>query len=347
MADRSLRARLALAVIKQRLPSLVAADPVARLADGLHVAVVGSGSPLPDRGRGCPCAVVIAGGRLFVIDAGERSAETINRMQLAPSRIAAVLLTHFHSDHIGGLGTVNLQRWVADAAQTPLRVLGPTGVERVVAGFNEAYALDNSYRTGHHGPEVAPPASASMVAESFAIPDGEGEAVVLEEDGLKVTAFTVEHPPIVPSVGYRFDYRGRSAVISGDTIYSSGLVRAAKGADLLLHDALSLELLKLVEDAAGKAGLDMRRRIMADVGDYHATAPQAADAAREAGVGALAITHIVPPLPLKGLEEIFLGDARQRFSGDLWLASDGDLYSLDPGQSGVRRTAMLGRWPGR
>jgi ribonuclease Z len=345
--DHSLRSRLALAAIRRRLPSLVAADPVAGLADGLHVAVVGSGSPLPDRKRGCPCAVVIAGGRLFVIDAGERSAETMNRMQLAPSRIEAVLLTHFHSDHIGGLPTVNLQRWVADAAQTPLRVLGPTGVERVVAGFNEAYSLDNSYRTGHHGPEVAPPASASMVAEPFAIPAGQDAAVVLEEDGLKITAFTVEHPPIVPSVGYRFDYRGRSAVISGDTIYTPGLIRAARGADLLLHDALSLELLKLVEDAAGKAGLDKRRRILADVGDYHATAPQAADAAREAGVGALAITHIVPPLPLKGLEEIFLGDARQRFPGELWLASDGDLYSLRSGRGGVERTGMLGRWPGR
>jgi ribonuclease Z len=91
----------------------------------------------------------------------------------------------------------------------------------------------------------------------------------------------------------------------------------------------------------------MRRRIMADVGDYHATAPQAADAAREAGVGALAITHIVPPLPLKGLEEVFLADARERFPGELWLTSDGDLYSLLNGRSGVERTGMLGRWPAR
>ena len=347
MPDTSLRSRLALAAIKRRLPSLVAADPVAGLSDGLHVAVVGSGSPLPDRQRGNPCAAVIAGGRIFVVDAGERSAETMNRMQLAPSRIAAVLLTHFHSDHIGGLGTVNLQRWVADAADTPMRVLGPSGVERVVAGFNEAYALDNSYRTGHHGPEVAPPSGASMVAEPFSIPEGEDAAVVLDEDGLKVTAFTVEHPPIEPALGYRFDYRGRSAVISGDTNYTPGLIRVARGADLLLHDALSIELLKLVEDAAGKAGLEMRRRILADVADYHATAPQAADAARESGVGALAITHIVPPLPLKGLEAIFLGDAREHFGGELWLARDGDIYSLRSGETGVRRASMMGRFPRR
>ena len=339
----SLRSRLALAVIERQLPSLVAADAVAEMPEGLHVAIVGSGSPLPDAKRGNPCAAVIAGGRVFVVDAGERSAETMARMQLAPTRIAAVLLTHFHSDHIGGLGTVNLQRWVADAAQEPLRVIGPPGVERVVGGFNEAYALDSGYRTAHHGPEVAPPSGAHMVAEPFSFADGEDEMVVLEEDGLKVTAFVVDHTPVQPAVGYRFDYRGRSAVISGDTVYTEALIRVAQGADLLVHDALSPELLKLVEDAAGRAGQSMRRRILADVPDYHATAPQAADAARNAGVRALAITHIVPPLPLKGLEAIFLGDAHERFSGELWLAQDGDLYSLRAGSTAVERSRLIRR----
>jgi ribonuclease Z len=339
--SQSLRSRIALAAIRKRLPRLMAADPVAELPDGLHVAVAGSGSPLPDPKRGNPCAAVIAGGRVYVVDAGERSSETLNRMQIAPNRIEAVLLTHFHSDHIGGLGSVNLQRWVADAASTSMRVIGPPGVERVVSGLNEAYALDSGYRTAHHGPDIAPPASAGMVAEPFAFPDGEDELVVVDEHGLQVTAFIVDHSPVAPAVGFRFDYRGRSAVISGDTVYAPALVRVASGADLLLHDALSPELLKLVEDAAGDAGLTSRQQILADVSDYHATAPQAADAAREAGVGALALTHIVPPLPLKGLEGPFLGDAHERFTGPLWLARDGDLYSLPAGGTGVERSRMF------
>ena len=163
--------------------------------------------------------------------------------------------------------------------------------------------------------------------------------MVLEEEGVKVTAFVVDHTPVEPAVGYRFDYRGRSAVISGDTVYAPALVRAAKGADLLLHDALSAELLKLVEEAAGRAGLDKRRRILADVPDYHATAPQAADAAREAGVGALAITHIIPPLPLKGLEAIFLGDAHEHYSGPLWLARGRRSLPARRGRHGCRARA--------
>lgn len=342
----SLRSRIALAAVKRQLPKLVAADPVAELADGLHVAIVGSGSPLPDPKRGNPCAAVIAGGRVYVVDAGERSSETLNRMGIQANRIAAVLLTHFHSDHIGGLGTVALQRWVAEGESAPLRTLGPPGVERVVAGLNEAYALDSGYRTAHHGEELAPPAGAGMVAEEFAMPAGEDPVVVLDEDGLVVSAFVVDHAPIEPAVGFRFDYRGRSAVISGDTVHAPALVRAATGADLLVHDALSPELLKLVADAAREAGLTNRSRILGDVPDYHATAPQAADAAREAGVGALAITHIVPPLPLKGLEEVFLADAGSRFAGPLWLARDGDLYSLPAGGAGVERTRMFRRGPG-
>lgn len=338
----SLRSRIALALIRKKLPEIVAGNPVAELGDGLHIAVVGSGSPLPDEKRGNPCVAVIANGKVYVVDAGEGASETINRMGIDAGRIELLLLTHFHSDHIGGLGSVNLQRWVAEGTDTPMRVLGPPGVERVVKGYNDAYRLDRSYRTAHHGEEFVDPAIGAMVPEEFPVPD-EGEAnVVLEDDGLVVTAFEVDHSPVTPVVGFRFDYKGRSAVISADTVYSGNLVKASRNTDLLLHDALSQELLLMVAKAQTDAGNPARGKILADVTDYHATAPQAADAARQAGARALALTHVVPPLPLKGLEEVYLADAPKRFDGPLWIAADGDLYSLPP-EGGLKRSNLIKR----
>ncbi len=341
----ALRGRFALTAVKRTLPSRMSADPIAGLPDGLHAAIAGSGSPLPDPRRGNPCVAVIAGRRMFVVDVGERASETLNRMQIGPQYIEAVLLTHFHSDHIGGLGSLAIQRWAALSATTPMRVLGPPGVDRVVAGYNEAYAMDSGYRTEHHGEAVLPAGGAGMVAEPFAVPAGQDSVVVLQDDDLKITAFTVDHSPAQPAVGFRFDYKGRSLVISGDTAAIPEIVTISQGADLLIHDALSRELLKLAEDAARQAGLSARAKIFSDLPDYHASPQEAADAAREAHVGGLVLTHIVPPLPMKALEGVFLADAAERFTGQLWIARDGDLYSLPLGGSEIERSTLLRRGP--
>ena len=337
----SLRSRIALALIKKKLPEIVAADPIADLGEGLHIAIVGSGSPLPDEKRGNPCTLVIAGGKAIVIDAGEGASETINRMGVDAGLIDCLLLTHFHSDHIGGLGSVNLQRWVAEGSTTPLKVHGPPGVHQVIDGYNAAYELDRGYRVDHHEPDVDASIGA-MVAEEFPVPADGTTAVVYDQDGLVITAFEVDHSPVAPVVGFRFDYKGRSAVVSADTVYSENLVRASRDTDLLVHDALSEELLTMVSQAQTDAGNASRGKILADVLDYHATAPQAADAAQKAGAKALAITHIVPPLPLKGLEEVFLAGAEDHFDGPLWLASDGDVYSLPP-EGGLKRSNLIRR----
>lgn len=340
--------RAALAVTRRSLPGRMSADPVAALGSGLHIATVGSGSPIPDRARGNPCTAVIAGGRVWLVDAGEGASETLGRMQVDPGRVEGVLLTHFHSDHIGGLGSVALQRWVAGGtpANAPMPVIGPEGVERVVEGFNAAYAQDSSYRTAHHGAEIAPAAGAGMEARPYPQPVGEEELVVLEQDGLKVTAFRVDHAPVDPAVGYRFDYAGRSVVVSGDTSYVPVMEKVSAGVDLLLHDALSRELLELVQDASGAAGRATRRQIFVDIVDYHASPREAAGIAGKAGVGGLVLTHIVPPLPLKGLEGPFLAGCEELYSGPIWIARDGDLFSLPAGSREIVRTNMIPRRPG-
>ena len=89
-----------------------------------------------------------------------------------------------------------------------MSVYGPPGVEEVVAGFNEAYALDADYRTAHHGANFLPPDAAAMIAMPVPIPRRAATALVLDEDGLKITAIRVHHDPAKPAYGYRFDYHG-------------------------------------------------------------------------------------------------------------------------------------------
>jgi ribonuclease Z len=206
---------------------------------------------MPDPTRAGPCSAVIVGGKVFLVDSGEGAARNLSRMGIPAGRIEAIFLTHFHSDHIDGLPPVLLQRWIGGTHTQPTPLFGPEGVEAVAAGFNAAYALDKGYRTAHHGPAVAPPSghgAAPMVfsAEAAAAPDG---VVVYNAGGLVVRAFTVDHGPVSPAVGYRFDYGGRSVVFSGDTAVSPHLNAMASGADLPDDDA----------DDAGLVGA-LRRR---------------------------------------------------------------------------------------
>ncbi|MFM9862625.1 MAG: MBL fold metallo-hydrolase [Micropepsaceae bacterium] len=335
-----LRGEIALALMQRVLERNMATDVVAELPEGLHVGLCGAGAPMPAADRSGPCVVVIAGKRTFVVDAGTGGVRTLARMGLQPGRIERVLLTHFHSDHIDGLGEMMLQRWVGAANAAPLPVHGPTGVDAVVNGFNAAYAADKGYRTAHHGEAIAPSAGFGGVAAAFEL-DTAGNATVLDEGGLTIEAFKVEHAPVEPAVGYRITYKGRVAVISGDTKKSAAVEQRATGVDLLVHEALSPKLVGLIGDAATKGGRQNIAKIMHDILDYHTTPEEAAEIASKAKVKALLLYHIVPPLPLSALEGPFLGRAREIFSGPLHVGRDGDFVTMPAGSTEVRFTSRL------
>ncbi len=334
------RDALAVRLFTHAVDEGVGASTFTQLPDGLSAAFCGTGSPLPDRTRAGPCTAVIAGPHMFVFDAGEDAAETLNLMGLSPARIEAVFLTHFHSDHIDGLGALALQRWAGGSAHTQLPVYGGEGVAHVTGGFNEAYLLDSGYRVAHHGPEVVPPEGFGMAPHAFTIPDGQERLVVYDQDGVRITAFRVDHGPVHPAVGYRVDYKTRSIVISGDTAPSPSLERAAQGADLLVHEGLQPRLVAIMGEAATTSHQPGIAKIMHDIPGYHTAPETAADIAQRAHVGALAFTHIIPPLPIGILEGPFLGDARRRFSGPLWVMRDGDIIAL-PAAGGMTRLHVL------
>ncbi|MBI3438224.1 MAG: MBL fold metallo-hydrolase [Proteobacteria bacterium] len=313
---------------------------LATIPDGLSAAFCGTGSPLPDRQRAGPCLAVIAGRHLFVFDAGEGSAETLSLMGFSPARVEAVFLTHFHSDHIDGLGNLALQHWAQGAATAPLPLYGGGGVERVASGFNEAYALDSSYRIAHHGPSVVPPSGFGLTPHAFTIADNQESAIVFEDGGVRITAFHVDHGPVHPAFGYRIDYSGRSIVISGDTAPSEALQRQAANADLLVHEGLSPELVGIMEQTAREQHRGNLAKIFHDIVNYHTSPERAAAIAQAAHVHALTFTHIIPQMPIGALEGPFLGNAAQHFRGPIYIAHDGDIIML-PAAGGMTRRSLF------
>lgn len=298
----------------------------------LRVVLCGTASPVPNATRAGPCAMVIAAGKLWLVDAGGGGWRNIMLWHFPGEKLAAVLLTHFHSDHIEDLGEVNLQSWIA-GRPAPLAVYGGPGVSDVVQGFQVAYAHDTEYRIAHHGGAMLPPDLAHMVPHTVesvpGVPLHEGQtATVLDQDGLRITAVGVNHAPVSPAYAYRFDYLGRSLVISGDTRASPAFATAIAGADVLVHEAQQNTLVREAHDIMAQHDNPRMAKLLNDIQSYHTTPEQAAQIANQAGARLLVLTHLTPPLPDFLAEPAFMAPVeRVRPSGSL-LGRDGLMVSL-------------------
>ncbi|WP_411289029.1 MBL fold metallo-hydrolase [Phenylobacterium sp.] len=318
---------------------LVAAAPAAAQApatfDGLRVTFCGTSGPLPVRDRAKPCVAVQAGDQLYLVDVGPEATENLMLWRLPIAKARAVFLTHLHSDHIGEVGEFNLQSWVA-GRPAPLALVGPAGVEKVAAGFNLAYALDHGYRRAHH----------EHGAFKLPLPAGELKARVVRPRGptaqawrdgaLTVTAIVVAHEPVTPAFAYRFDYKGRSVVISGDTRKWPGLAAGAKGADVLIHEAQNDAMTRQMAQALTATGNPRMSSLITDTLTYHTTPVEAAEVARAAGVKALVLYHLTQAgLPFFSPDAFTRGIAAV---GPLdWrLASEGMTIDLPAGGTEIR-----------
>jgi ribonuclease Z len=268
------------------------AAPAAASYDGLKVTMCGTSGPLPVRDRAKACVAIQAGGSLYMVDVGPESTENMMAWRMPMATAKAVFLSHLHSDHIGEVGEFNMQSWVA-GRPAPLVLVGPPGTDKVAAGFNMAYGPDHGFRNAHHehGTVKLPISAGLLKAQVVPVP-ASGTAAVWSQDGLTVTAIVVHHNPVTPAYGYRFDYKGRSVVVSGDTIKWPPLAAASKGADVLIHEAQNSDMTKQLSQALQMMGNPRMSSIMADTLSYHTTPVEAAEIARMAGVKRLVLYHI-------------------------------------------------------
>lgn len=336
------KTQIAATAFERNVARNVGVDMSADLPDGLHVYMCGAGSPMPDATRAGPCLGVLAGERAYVFDIGSGGTRNLGSMGFPIGRLDTIYLTHLHSDHMDGLGELMTIAWVAGARSEPMPIAGPVGTASVVDGFNTAYRLDSTYRTAHHGPEVANPSGFGGAARELTVPAGlPGTQVVFEDADLKITAIRVEHAPVDPAFGYRIDYKDRSLAISGDTMFHPGFVAASKGVDLMVHEALDPEMVRAIGAQFAERGQANNAKIFSDILDYHASPEDAARAAQEAGAEHLVLYHLVPPLPVRLLNTLFLGDANSEFDGKISVGADGMVFSLPAGSEKITENRVF------
>ena len=188
-----------------------------------RVRFIGSGDSFGSGGRFQTCILVDADGYRFLIDCGATSLVALKRAGIDPGSIDAVLLTHFHGDHCGGVPYLILDGQFSKR-ERPLVVAGPLGVrERMTAVFEAA--LPTSSRTkqrfgvtyvelGEHPTTIGP---------------------------LRVVALPVAHLPETIPHGLRVRVDDRIVAYTGDTEWCDALPRLADGADLFIAEAYSFE----------------------------------------------------------------------------------------------------------
>jgi ribonuclease BN (tRNA processing enzyme) len=299
---------------------------------------------------------VVVGDAVYLVDCGQGAGRQLARAGLSLDRLRAVFLTHLHSDHVVDLPSLLLfglfERTDPDAppiavhgpgprgslppvsehartAPRPVAPESPTpGTVEMVRHLCAAYATDINDRVFD---SLVRPPSDHFDVHDVPLPIGTGfdpngdvappmePFPVFRDEHVEVTATLVAHPPTAPAFAFRFDTTSGSVTISGDTAPCDNLVRLAGGTDLLLHEAIDLDLV------AGRYPASARREaIMAHHRRAHTTPRQAGALAERAGARALALHHIVPP---HAPRETWLV-AAETFSGTLHVPDDLDVLEF-------------------
>jgi ribonuclease Z len=221
-----------------------------------------------------------------------------------------VFITHLHSDHTTDMADFLVMRWVGGIS-TPIPIYGPEGTKRMIKGFQEAMAADTKYRLDHHGEKLWAGGLAADITEFEA---GEEPAEIARVGEIMVKAFEVDHRPVKPAYGFRFELGGSVVTISGDTNPCNGLLNGSKDADIMVCDSMNVDMMKALESRLRSIGNSVQAALLEDAHDYHAPIAGMAEVAQKAGVKHLVLSHLIPPITdeqvpafTAGIDKVFTG----------------------------------------
>jgi ribonuclease BN (tRNA processing enzyme) len=267
-----------------------------------------AGGPRPRTSRSASAQVIVINDTAYVVDCGDGVARQLVLAGVPLATVRHIFLTHHHSDHNADYGNLLLLAWTA-GLRTRVDSWGPPPLERMTKLFFEMNAADIGARIADE--ERVP------LARLVYPHDLPGGGLVMRDDNVTVTAALVHHPPMDRAFAYRFDAADRSIVISGDTTRSDALIELARGADVLVHEALYPEGMDRLVAGIPNAP-DLKRSIMA----HHTTVEDVGRVAQAAGVTTLVLSHLVPAEDPAITEQMWAKAARKWFRGRVVVGRD-------------------------
>ena len=277
-------------------------------ADSACVITLGTGTPVPSPDASGPSTAVVVGPRVFVFDAGPGTMRRIAAAGMPIDGVTGLFLTHLHSDHTLGLPDLIFTTWVM-GRRAPMRIVGPPGTRTMTDRIMAAWAEDTRVRTDglEHGQRGG---QRVTVRET---PGG----IVFDSAGVRVTAIRVLHGSWPVALGYVIDTPRRRIVIGGDARPSPAIEAAARGADVLVHEAYPL--VRLTTEA--RPGGDDWPKYMKS---FHTSDEELGALAARARPKLVVITHA---MHMGGTDdEILAGVRRGGYIGPVMFAHDLDRF---------------------
>jgi ribonuclease BN (tRNA processing enzyme) len=267
-----------------------------------------AGGPRPRKTRSASAQAIVVGDAIYVIDCGDGVARQMVQADLPLASIRGVFVTHHHSDHQADYGNLLLLAWTA-GLRTPVDTFGPPPLEKMTRQFLGMNEADIGTRIADEGrPPLAPLVRAHDITRS---------GNIFSDENVKVTAALVDHPPLTAAFAYRLDSADRSIVISGDTKVSPSLIGLARGADVLVHEAIIPSAVdRLIRNVPNAP--DLKRSILS----HHTAAEDVGRVADAAGVHTLVLSHLIPAEDPEVTEAHWRQAASRHFKGEIIIGRD-------------------------
>lgn len=279
---------------------------------GTKLVILGSGAgPVPGLSRRMTSHVMVSDSAAYVLDCGLGVTDQFARTGIAFRSLRSIFITHHHLDHNVEYGPLLLLGWLR-GMPLGVKAYGPPPLKQMTDDLLRAYKQTIEFWVEDF--KVKPLETVTVKEISAAGP-------VMQDDHVSVSAVIVQHPPVTPAIGYRFDFKDRSIAFSGDTTALEAVATMAKGADVLVHEAIHMPAMAAyINDQIARGMPGKLEDFMEHMKASHTPVEDVGRIAQEAGVKTLVLSHLAPGVGLT--DEAWRVAAATAFKGEIVVAHD-------------------------